>query len=357
MADQDEIQPGVYLDMTDEEYFAQRALGSTDMKSLYLDAESWWWELHPDSPFKTEETEEDRRKKADARRYGHAVHACVLEGVETYESRFAVMPEKASHKHAIDTVPELRDWLKDRGAKVGGNKPELIERALSIDPKAPIWDAIVDKALAGRQVVYKSEDLRLRLMRRIIENDAELMGELVPGLSEVAVFWPDPVTGKMHRAKFDRMSAKMPWDLKTFTRRRSVRPRTGAIRRATDEQYHVQVAHYWEAWDHLPDLPVFGGDDSARAVMESIQSAIAGGESEPRFGWLFCPVNGAPTPLALRLSRYGVITQEGENRLKEAKENYRSWSRVYGDDTPWIETAGVQDIDDEHEGYGFTRAA
>lgn len=352
-----DIEPGIYLDMTDEEYFSQRALGSTDMKALFLDAESWWWEMHPDSPLRKKESEDDLKKRADARRFGHAVHACVLEGVTTYESRFGVMPERSDHKGALITAPGLQKWLKAKGEKATGLKPDLIERVLSIDPDAPIWDAIVDKAIAGRQVVYKSEDLRLRFMRRIIENDAELIDQISPGLSEVAVFWRDSITGKMHRAKFDRISATMPWDVKTFARRRSRRPRTGAIYRAGDEQYHVQVAHYWEAWDLLPDLPVIGGTDEQRGILDSIRSAIAAGESKRRFGWLFCPVNGAPTPLALRLNRDGVITQEGENRLKEAKESYRSWARVYGDDTPWIETAGVQDIDDEHEGYGFTRAA
>lgn len=351
------IEPGIYLDMQDEEYFAQRALGSTDMKALFLDAESWWWELHPDSPLKKKDSEEDLKKKADARRFGHAGHACVLEGVQAYEERFGVMPDRADYDEVLDKMADLQSWLKQRGEKAGGTKQDLIDRVLEIDPRAPVWDAIVDKAIAGRQVVYKSEDLRLRLMRRIIENDAEWLGQLSPGLSEVAVFWRDPITEKTHRAKFDRISAKMPWDLKTFTRRRSRRPRTGALYRAYDEQYHVQVAHYWEAWDLLPDLPVIGGTDEQRAILEDIRAAIAAGESERRFGWLFCPVNGAPTPLALRVKRDGIITQEGENRLKEAKENYRSWARVYGDDSPWIETAGVQDIDDEHEGYGFTRAA
>ena len=66
------IEPGIYLDMTDEEYFAQRALGSTDMKALFLDAESWWWEMHPDSPLRPEETPDDLKRRNDARRVGQA---------------------------------------------------------------------------------------------------------------------------------------------------------------------------------------------------------------------------------------------------------------------------------------------
>lgn len=351
------IEPGIYLDMTDEEYFAQRALGSTDMKALFLDAESWWWEMHPDSPLRPEETPDDLKRRNDARRVGQATHACLLEGLSAYESRFAVMPERSDHPDALSTMDELKDWLRQRELKVGGSRQDLIDRVLEEDPAAPIWDAIVDQALAGRQVMYRKEDLRLRLTRHIIESNSELMDELNPGLSEVAVFWLDPITRKMHRAKFDRASVKMPWDLKTFTRRRSVKPRTGALRRATDEQWNIQAAHYWEAWDLLPELPVVGGSHERRATMAAIQAAISAGQTSNHFGWLFIPNNGAPAPIPMRLNRFGLITQEGENRLKEAKENYRAWARIYGDDTPWIETAGVTDIDDEHEGYGFTRAA
>jgi hypothetical protein len=344
-------QPGIYLGLSDDDYFSAAALGSTDMKALYLDPESWWWETRPESPLRPDS---ERDPKAVA--LGKAIHVALLEGLEKYEAHYAVPPDRAAHEDALDTVTELKDWLREREHKIGGNRPELIERILEADPTAPIWDAIYDKAMAGRLAVSRAEDARIRLTRRFIERDPDLIKELDPGLSEVAVFWRCEQTGALMRAKFDRLTPVRPWDLKSFTRRRNVKPRTGALRRAEDEQWHVQVAHYWEAWDRLPDLPVFGGDEAQRAVLADVIATARGGRCE-HFGWLFFPNNGAPAPLPLRLRRGGLITEEGRTRLKDARANYAAWTRLYGLEAAWIDTAGVQDIDDDTEGYGFWRAA
>jgi len=351
------LEPGIYIGLPEEDYFAQRALGSTDLKALYLDAESWWWDHHPNSALRKEETPESLARRADSRRIGSATHACLLEGLEAYEARFAVKPEKADHPEALDTIEQMKAWLGERGLKLSGSKLALMDRILEADPEATFWNGIVDRALAGRQVMYRNEDLRIRLMRRIIENDRALSEELAHGVSEVSVLWQDPTTKMMHRARFDRATLRGPWDLKTFTRRRNITPKTGALRRAQDEGWHIQAASYWEAWDLMPELPVFGGTAAEREMVERIQTNIAAGFGSSSFGWLFCPVNGAPSPLPLRLKRSGLITVEGEKRVKEAKENYVAWTRIYGTDDPWIEVAGVQDIEDEEEGYGFWRAA
>lgn len=351
------LEPGIYINLPEEDYFAADALGSTDLKALFLDAESWWWEHHPNSPLKTNETPEMLRRRKDARRIGSATHACLLEGVEAYESRFAVAPEQEDYPDALVTVDQMKSWLEQHGQSKTGNKAALAHRIMKADPTVQIWDCIVESALDGRQVMYRGEDLRIRLMRRVIENDAELSRELGHGISEVSVFWKDPVTKHLHRARFDRLTMRRPWDLKTFTRRRNISPRTGALYRAQDEMWHVQAASYWEAWDLLPELPVIGGTDAERELMKRIQESAADSFAGSEFGWMFCPNNGAPSPLPLTLKRTSLIAVEGEKRLKEAKENYAAWVRLYGKDEAWIEVSGIQEIDDEKEGYGFWRAA
>lgn len=344
-------EPGIYIGLSEDVYFAAEALGSSDLKALYLDPESWWWETRPQSPLKPEAKED-----GDALRIGKAVHMALLEGLEKYERHYAVRPSRKTYPGAMETIPQMKAWLRDRDLKVGGNRDELIERILEADPTALIWDAIVDGALAGRLPMSRAEDARLRLTRRFIERDEDLINELDPGLSELSVFWRDKVTGTMHRARFDRITPRRPWDLKTFTRRSNVTPRTGALRRAQDFSWHIQVASYWEAWDRLPALPVYGGTDQERETLAAIIDTVTAGTCT-HWGWLFYPNNGAPSPVPLRLKRDGLITQEGENRLKDAKANYAAWVRLYGLESAWVETAGVQDIDDDTEGFGFWRAA
>jgi hypothetical protein len=344
-------EPGVYLGLSDEDYFAAPALGSSDMKALYLDPESWWWDHSPKSPLAKGE-EADPAAVA----LGRAIHMALLEGMERYEGHYVVKPHLSDHEGALVDMEDLRDWLRHRDMKVGGTKEELTARILDHDPDAPVWSAIVGDAIEGRIPMSATADARIRLTRRFIERDEELVCELDPGLSEVAVFWRDETTGALMRAKFDRLTPVRPWDLKSFTRRRNVRPRTGALRRAEEEQWHIQVAHYWEAWDQLPALPVFGGSIEERDVLDSVVRTVEAGSCD-RFGWLFYPNNGAPAPLPLRLKRVGLITEEGVKRLKDARQNYAAWTRLYGLEAAWIDTTGVSDIDDDTEGYGFWRAA
>lgn len=344
-------EPGIYLGMPEDEYFAAPALGSSDMKALYIDPESWWWEKRPESPLR-EEAERD----PNAVKLGKAVHMALLEGLDKYRAHYAIKPDRRNYPGALETVEQMKAWLRERELKVGGNRPQLIERILDEDPTALVWDAIVEQVLQGRTDLTRQQDARIQLTRRFIERDEELVKLLDPGLSEVSVFWKDKTTGALMRARFDRLSVFGPSDLKSFTRRRNARPLTGALRRAADEQWHIQVAHYWEAWDVLPLLPVHGGSDDERALLSQIIAASRGGECD-HFTWVFYPVNGAPSPLAKRLMRTGLITSEGETRLRDAKANYAIWTRLYGLETAWIDTEGVTDIDDETQGYDFWRAA
>ena len=134
------IEDGLYFDLPEDDYHADPALGSTDIKNLLVSPEHYWFNsVHcPDR--------EDTSTPAKVK--GAAYHCLLLEGEDAFWERYAVLPSKDDHAEAIETVADLKAWLKEMGAAVGGKKEELIDRALGIDPELKIWDNIRERAVS-----------------------------------------------------------------------------------------------------------------------------------------------------------------------------------------------------------------
>lgn len=341
------FEPGIYFDLPNEDYHNADALGSTDFIALWADPASWWWNSRY-NPLRPE------RGSDDGRRFGSAAHVCLLEGIPAYEQQFGLRPEKTDHTDALHTIDDLKDWLRDRKLKLGGNRPALVARILEEDPDAPIWDEIVTRALKGRDYVKEAEDARLRLMRRVIDAIPHLRDGLATGLSELSVFWWDEELQMTNRVRFDRITAQRIWDLKTFNRQDGVPPRTAALRAASRRQYHIQADHYLKGAAQLRTLVsegrVFGGSEAEIELLKVIAC------NAQDFSWLFYPNNGAPTPQSIPL-KPGVTLNEGAARLSVARNAFQAWQEIYGLDRMWVSAAAEEPLDDDTEGFSFWRAA
>jgi hypothetical protein len=101
------VPDGVYFDLPEELYFAQDALGSSDLIRLWKHKHGWWWS----SRWNPDRVEPGPPPSGI---YGHGTHAMVLEGPGAYASKFAVQPSARPER------PDDGGQDVQRGAERGG---------------------------------------------------------------------------------------------------------------------------------------------------------------------------------------------------------------------------------------------
>lgn len=178
-----ELPDGVYIGLSDERYFAQDRLGSTDLVLLHSDPSSWYYgsRLNPDRVEKA---------RTDELQFGSALHALVLEGEEAYARKVRIRP----------------DFYPDK--KTGEMKPWHGAATFCKD-----WAEIND--VPGVIVLTEDADRRCRHMAALILNHPELGAPMRGGLSEVTVFWTS-ADGIRLRARFDKLLPRFVVDLKSY---------------------------------------------------------------------------------------------------------------------------------------------
>ncbi len=211
---------GCYLNMTEESYFADWAIGSSALNLLRSSPPDFWWE----SPF-NELRPEKASKDEDATKamlFGSAVHCALLEGIDVFNLTYGILPDKHSHPKALDTATQISKRLEELGEKKSGSKPELIERLLGVDPKAVILEVLQEEARSsGKKMISRWDFNKIMLMERCLMGMKPADGPRVltslgkafqGGLSEVSVFWTD-TKGIRQRARFDKLKPNVTIDL------------------------------------------------------------------------------------------------------------------------------------------------
>lgn len=152
--------PGIYLGMTNEEYHADEAVGSSSIKVLIERPYRYWYARNkPPTPVLKKKP---NIKESVAKKFGTAYHTLILE------------PEKFDYK-----------------IKFG------------------IDQSSIPKTL-GEGEWHRMQAMQKRLFSR--PQRAEL---LMDGFSEVSVFWQDEATGIMCKVRFDKFAPAWVVDLKT----------------------------------------------------------------------------------------------------------------------------------------------
>jgi hypothetical protein len=337
---------GVYLNMTEEAYFADWAIGSTSLRLLVDSPPDWWW----NSPFNTlvphrENKDEDATK---AQRFGSAVHCALLEGMDVFTSVYGVCPDKFTHPRALATAAELSAELKKIGEKVSGTKAEQIERLLAKDPAYAdqILDCIIEEwEKQGRKPLSRVEYNKINLMERIMMGPkgkpTDLGKAFVGGLSEVSVFWTDE-GGARQRARFDKLKPNATIDLKTFSNWQGRDFGKAMLRDAALKGYHIQASHYEEARRQLRRLVAEGrvfhptsADPGLKAKIDAdlaLLQEIAAAETW-RWVWVFYKTDGAPRAKGVIMNwkkTHANIIAEGDFKRAEAIANFHHYKSFYG---------------------------
>lgn len=295
MANFTEHADGVYLGLHEDAYFADGALGSSSIKALHSSPPDWWWT----SPYNELRPPEAKKK---AFTFGTALHVALLEGIDTFKAVYGVLPSKWEHRDALDTIDDLKAFLRDKGEKVTGAKGELIERALACDPGVQILDVIQNEwRKQGRRELSRDDYNRIVLMERLLMGRADsptaLGRAFTGGLSEVSVFWTDD-NGIRHKARIDKLKANASVDLKSFSNWADRQFDQAIIREIAMRRYPVQAVHYEEARRQLRRLfredKVFGGTPEQHDALKEIAAAELW-----NWVWVTYKADGAPRAKAI----------------------------------------------------------
>lgn len=211
---------GVYLDLDEETYHTDPALGSTDVNTLIKGANRYWTR----SCFNPKRAPV-MKPMTDALVLGKAMHALLLEGEKAFKPVYIRRP---------DDLPS--DSPADKGKTTKAAKAGLRD---------------------GQFLLHGEEYDWCLGVRAVIDQDPELKGCLDNGLSEVSVFWTRE-DGVRCKARIDKLKLRGMGDLKSIANEREEDLQTAARWRFENARHDVQAAHYLEARSKIPAFVTAG---------------------------------------------------------------------------------------------------
>lgn len=218
---------GVYLGLSEDAYFHEERLGSTDLGVLHSAPANWYYRSRYNK---------DRAEKkwvyGNERDFGHGLHALLLEGEKAFQAKCVVSDY---------------DTFASKDAKAWRDQ-QFLDRKTILSPDQMRW---------------------LRHMVALIQNHPDLGGPLGAGLSEVSVLWTDPDSGVKMRARLDKLLPAYVLDLKSYgAHKRGRDDNDRALRIVAESSYDVQRFIYDVARDKLIEFiragAVYGGSQGDR---------------------------------------------------------------------------------------------
>lgn len=285
-----ELGDGIYFNLPAEVYHQDHALGSGDMKRLARNPVSWWFnsKLNPLRP---------HDRTTPAMLFGQAAHSMIIEGRQSFESRFARM----EHSGAVKAGKE------ERAAALAAGK-------------APLPGEDYDRVLVASTYII---------------SDPELNQAFQGGAGETSVFWT--ANGIRKKCRFDYLKVRSVIDLKSTREQDELDFAENCKRLIARNSLYVQLAHYAEGRDAMSlesvtggDLPVFGDHDAVwlGRVRENMDWSWV---------WVFYQSGGAPETWGCYTDRQSKLYAMGESQVRLAEHNYKTFGVRFGySGVPWI---------------------
>lgn len=339
---------GVWFGLDEDAYHADRALGSSDVKNLLIGPETYWAGSWMNPMREVKETVFTLK--------GSAYHCLILEGEEAYKRRYAIALDREDYPDALVTSEEIKAELRAQGQKVTGNKPELVERLLSVAPDMEIWDHLVDQhteehELAGRDIIPPKMDREITYQAAFILRNPAIAGAFEGGFPEVSVFWTRP-DGIRCKARFDYTKPGVVTDLKTFSNPYNRRPEVAAERSAAQNSHDVQAAWYLPQIEKmqafLAEGRVFGGVTPSPDWREAFCAA----ENVPLY-FVYQQTGGVPVARAFDFHPRCETLKAAYSDCTVALHTYRACLEEFGTEAAWIRPAPPQNFSDE--AFAFIR--
>lgn len=330
-------EPGIYFGLSDEDYHADPALGSTDIRNLLVAPSEfhWSWAGNPER-VESEDTE--------ALTFGRAVHKLVLEGTNAFQGLYAPKPQGPD---VLVTAEDMSAWLRFRGLLDKGSKAQMTERILALEPATKIQDLIVAEAKRnGRTIISDDSYRRIMVASAYITKNPHLARSFAGGQSEVSVFWIRRGVRLKCRLDYlrvvkwqDRRTAVIT-DLKSFGRVKPGQPLAQAVTEAA-AGYRHQAAHYLDGLRHaktlIRDGLVHGEVDlDWLNRVETAQAML--------FAFVFFKGQGSPYAQAKLLQQANPILEGARADIETALDTFTTYHNAFGASGPWVALEEPQEL-------------
>jgi hypothetical protein len=338
---------GLHFGLDDATYHADPALGSTDLKSVFLDAVDFQFDkLYGED------------KDTPAKVWGSAFHARVLEGTEAFERKFKVAPSQKDFPKGqlLVTIQDMREWLavQDISTKGCKSKADFVALVKTTDPTAHVWDTIVERfnaqieegvtalpAKAAREIELAVEWMtRHEKLQKVLHD-----GTFIGGSPEVSVFYE--YEGVRLKARFDYLFPGIAIDIKTFRPWRPRETRKNVIKAIRDFRYDIQSAAYRKAFSAIREqylagtLQVHGEEPYERYIdMLFAKDSI-------QWLWLFVKAEGAPVSTLIEFPDELAVFAAARSEVEQAIGTYKQFREKFGTDKDWAPEADVIVLDNE----------
>ena len=342
------MKPGIYIDLPEQEYFADDAIGGSGLKQLVPDQSIEWWWNSSHNPVKAELDAEaaERPDKKDGKMFGKALHKAMLEGQEAFDAEYCRVFDASQYPDALDTIEDYRKWIdnyieKNPDVKIskGGKKLDISKRIKEVDHTVQLISELRDEYVNGRIELKKSWHSTIALFARITDCDPYISQLKSEGIPEVSVFWEeDGVPCRMRLDWFRKTEAVMigdeeklltTTDLKSFSAMGGRSLRRSMLMNIQNYRYDLQQVHYQSGIEAMKSLPIIGGTNQQKKY---IQEVLAQGEQA--FSFLFYKSISAPVAFSLSIPQ--MILDAANSDRSRCFEDWRKYYDAFGLETPWV---------------------
>jgi len=289
---------GIYFGLDEDEYHADTALGSTDIKTLSYSPEEYWFgsSLNPDREIE---------KSTPSKIFGSAVHKMILEGLEKFEAAYG-----------------------NCGKADGKTKQGIADRKAVTDlGKIPLKGDDYDMILAAGESIRSNPYLAIAFQG---------------GASEVSIFWTDNDIRK--KCRIDHLKVRTSVDLKSIRPQRPIPFDRSCIRAISDYRYEVQALHYMDGRRAMRDLiatgAVFGEHNEQWLDLVAAQIAA--------FTFVFYRADGIPQTWGTTISPGNAVLDFARRTIDQAEANYTLFMDRFGPDKPWLDPRPLTELDISH---------
>ena len=333
-------EPGIYFNMSHEDYLAIPAFSNGAVKDCLVAAPNFWAESWM-NPFRV-------RKDAQHFKDGTAYHHRILFGKERFYQEYS--PTFEAPEGAIDGNKAMIDALDRVGVKGHKTKaaPELAKLMAEHLPQLKCrinLEAAYNEQQAGKILVTPALIREIELGAKAIEYNPDINHWLQGGYPEVTVIWWDEGLGIMCKCRFDYLKIGSATDLKTVMNEKGRDFEKAVDYAIAGNKYIIQPAWYLpgaEAARHLIKAGrVFGAE---KVDPQWLKDFMATPVEEFRF--IFQQKKMAVVTLGRIYSlRNKPLVDQGEARVMKGVARFKQYYQAFGKDQIWFSTAKPQHID------------
>lgn len=321
-------QPGIYFDMPEKEYHADKSLSASGIKNL-MASPLCYWINSPLNPRRKEETTESQE-------IGKAFHKRVLEGKDSFDESYAKKISPDDYPGALKSLDQLKERCDQLSIPRSGTILELSRRIRMHDTNALLWSEIEESHISRNQgkIFLSDEAMRqIDLAAQNVEKNVELRKLFDNGHSEVSIFWEDEMTGVKMKRRLDYFKPGLIVEMKTFSNMKGRSPAKEACRHMAEYHYGIDAHCSFDAAHEARKLHT-------------------GFNTEAKLYFLF--FQKGPVPHVV-LKEFGQKKRGATNNYFELTNiQYRSGISLYkecvdkwGMDKPWYDEVQIEEFDDE----------